>query len=447
MNVLRRLIPLLVLLALGGGAVLLLNRKAEVKSPPATAIEDPLVAKAVDAARKEVIDQPDDGKLWGRLGQNYMANGLADPARECFIEASRLAPDEARWPYLEGVSLLQRDPQAALACWQRAAECPGREDLNETARLRWAESLFLNDRVDEAEAAFRRVLERQPQNLRARLGLGLLAGRRHADDEAANHLRACTEHPSSRQKALSALASIARRKGDAALAGEYSRRADALPPDQSWPDPFFEELVPFTVGQQSLFIQAEQQIQQGNGRQAILLLQQLIREFPGEGRAYVKLGMILAESGDYAAAEEVLRNGDRAVPGLVQIHYFLAVSLFHQSEKLGQSSDKGKEKLNDSVKEADRAIVLKEDHGFAHLYRGLALRSLGRPAEGLRALREAVRCNPDSADPHLHLGDALWMDEKSPEGIRELEAAVRLSGPNDRRALKKLELMREKPTK
>jgi tetratricopeptide (TPR) repeat protein len=427
----------------GGGVWLLAVRDREAPaSPPQVSIGDTALAGTVATAREAVIAKPDDASRWGRLGQLYLANGFSDPARDCFIEAAKLQRDEPRWPYLEGVSLLLRDPPAALSCWQRAADCPGRTPATVTARLRWAESLLQNNRTDEAEAAYRRALKDDPQSVRAQFGLGLIAQSRGDFTTAIADFERCLEHPSARQKSAAALAAIYTRKNETAQAEEFARKADALPPDQSWPDPILEELVPLTIGQQSLLIQAEQQAQQGNTRQAALILERLIQEYPHEGRAYVKLGMIFAERGEFAQAESVLRAGLGESADLVQARYFLTVSLYHQAERLGFTGE-GRRKLEEALAESERAIALKPDHGYAHLYRGLALRRLGRAQDGLAELREAVRCTPDAADVHLHLGEALQEDGNSPEAVKELEAAAHLSRPDDQRATRALDRIRK----
>ena len=411
------------------------------KSPPEVAADDPAVAAAVAAARAEVVARPADADAWGRLGQTLLANGLLDPARECFAEAGRLNPRDVRWPYLEGVSLLLRDPTAALPLWERAAACPGDDDRATVARLRWAEALAAADRPHDAAAVFRSVLAADPGNARAHLGLGLSTDDPHA---AIDHLRRCADHPSARRAAAVRLAALYARLGDPAQAAEFARRAEQLPPDSDWPDPIRDATLPFVVGRQGLFLQAEKTHLQGDARRAAMLFGELIRRHPEEDRAYTKLGMILAEAGQYREAEDVLRAGLRVSPGMVQGHYFLAVALFHQAEQEGFTTTAGRAKAEGAAEAAGAAVQLKPDHGFAHLYRGLALKHLGRTADAVAALRESVRCAPEAADTHLHLGQALAAAGLAADGIAELEAAVRLSAPTDSRARLALARVRER---
>src|SRR3954471_13703343 len=41
-------------------------------------------------------------EAYGKLGQVYHAYSLAAPARECYLNASQLAPKDFRWIYLVG---------------------------------------------------------------------------------------------------------------------------------------------------------------------------------------------------------------------------------------------------------------------------------------------------------------------------------------------------------
>lgn len=403
------------------------------RTPPEIEVNDPALAEVVAKARFEVVTHPNDANSWGRLGETLLANGLLVPARECFVEASRLDNKNPKWPYLEGVSLLLEDPVAALPCWQRAAECPGNDDRAITARLRWAESLLANNRADEAAKVLEQVRSLRPDDPRLEFDLGLLAVAQNDPQLGIEHFRKCADDVSARRKAMTQLAALYNALGKSTEAVECARRAEELPPDYDWPDPFLESYLSLTVGRESLFLQAEKQQQQGNVRQAIMLYETVLRQRPDEARAYTKLGMLLAELGNYTAAENVLRTGLTTNPNMAQLHFFLAAALFPQAERLGASTDSGKEKFRQVEVAARRATELKPDHGFAYLYLGLALKNLGKKDESLAALREAVRCTPDATDPHLHLGQTLWEQDQTAEALKELETAVRLARPNDSR--------------
>jgi tetratricopeptide (TPR) repeat protein len=444
----KRWLILVVLLAAGGVGLWLGLRKGPTPpTPPEVSTDDTSLAAAIDKERANVIARPGDARAWGRFGQTLLSNGLPDPARVCFVEAAKLDSTEPRWPYLEGVSLLTRDPIAAIPCWQRAAERASDPELALAASFRWAEALIGNDRADEAEGILRQKLDRHADSARLYFDLGTIAAARNDLLAATNHFRQCLEDPAARRKATIHLASLASLAGKPVDAAAIAAQAEKLPPDSDWPDPYMAELAYLAVGRNGLFMQAEKEAQMGNVRVAAQMYEEVIRRYPDEARAYAKFGMLLTEQGDYVQAEQLARNGIRASPDHVQCLFILAVALFHQAERKGFSLAESQARLREAVEVAAHAVAIKQDHGFAHLYRGLALKHLGRSDDALASFREAVRCTPEEADPHLHLGQALSEFGKVQEGKVELEMAARLSRPKDRRAADLLDTLRkaEKP--
>jgi tetratricopeptide (TPR) repeat protein len=120
---------------------------------------------------------------------------------------------------------------------------------------------------------------------------------------------------------------------------------------------------------------------------------------------------------------------------MVQAHYFLCVSLFHQAEASGARSG-----FEAAAEEARQTLALKPDHAYAHLFLGLSLRKLGQSEEALKEFQQAVRISPESTDPHLHLGEALLESGAKEQGLAQLEKAVEIADdqdPRPREALKK----------
>src|SRR5262249_3598525 len=169
-----------------------------------------------------------------------------------------------RWPYLRGEGLEQRDPDAALPHLRRAVELGGRKEADNLApRLRLAEVLLAKGQVEEAEANLQSALKRNPENPTVHLDLALVAFTREDLEASRDHLLRCQDSPFTRQRACAQLAAVCQRLGDEASAGEFSRRAGALPRDAHWVDPFLAECLQLAVGKQSRFRSAEQLEAQG----------------------------------------------------------------------------------------------------------------------------------------------------------------------------------------
>src|SRR4051794_31697110 len=94
------LVSLLLLAVAAGGTVLALRWRPSAAVPEFDlAGAEPAVRGLIEQRRRRVIEQPASADAWGQLGQALLANGYDDEAMPVFEQASRLTPDEPRWPY------------------------------------------------------------------------------------------------------------------------------------------------------------------------------------------------------------------------------------------------------------------------------------------------------------------------------------------------------------
>jgi len=87
------------------------DRRAQLKPVPSpdVAAYEPSVRKAVTNARATLdriaASNADDAQLgaaYGELAMTYHAQDLVAPAEVAYADARLLAPDDKRWPYLQG---------------------------------------------------------------------------------------------------------------------------------------------------------------------------------------------------------------------------------------------------------------------------------------------------------------------------------------------------------
>src|SRR5205085_5778672 len=103
------------------GGALLWNRSSSPSQPAASArapeaspepptVEspdlDPAIKRVLEEARRAVLKSPESAAAWGQLGLVLTAHSFHVPARVCFARAEELDPQEPRWPYFQGKSLL-----------------------------------------------------------------------------------------------------------------------------------------------------------------------------------------------------------------------------------------------------------------------------------------------------------------------------------------------------
>lgn len=140
-------------------------------------------AEAAAALRRAAALGPDSPALQARLGSAYVATGDAGAAREAYARALRLNPDDAiaanNLAWLLAGTGDDADLNRALELARRAhAKEGGRAEVSHT--LGWI--YHLKGMTDSAVPLLRASAERQPENPRYRLHLGLAYA--NAGDEA-----------------------------------------------------------------------------------------------------------------------------------------------------------------------------------------------------------------------------------------------------------------------
>ena len=412
--------------------------------PPELPLErmEKAVAEAVDKALQEVRRRPRSGEAWGQLAMVAAVNGFHEQALVCLAEAERFDPDNPRWPYLRGHTLMSENPPEAFRLLERALERAESSEQRAAIHFRLALPLIEHGRLDEAEHHLDRLREIEAGSVRVHFGLGLLALARDDRPSAREHLKALVGSPFGRKRAHGYLATLALADGDKDLGRIYQQRAAQLPADVFWPDPFLEELKPYAVSLENQFEEAERLERQGRPREAVALLRRVAAEVPN-ARSYLNLGLALTRLNQFDEAEKVLRLSIELGARQMSAHHFLASLLFIKAEKLSGESggnDKALDLFQQVVAEEEKALTLKGNDAFVHMTRGRALAYLGRTSAALAALRKAVLYRPDLAETHLYLGVALAESGELTEGLIHLEDAVRLAlpeNPGPRAALEK----------
>ena len=437
----RKLLGLLLLAGLGGSVALSWYawRRYTAPVPPKVASEelDPELAQAIEQARQKIQADPYTASHWGDLGKLLRASQLLPEAAACFAEAEKLDPQKPSWPYLQGEALRMVDLDAAVTPLRRAAE---RMDPADTIApsLRLAEVLLAQGHNEEAETRLRQALTSEPDNPTVHYNLGILALERGDLSVSLTHLQRGEHSPFTQRKVCSQLAAIYKRIGKPEQAERYSRKADTLPVDSNWIDPFLTDVV--VVGRPARFQQIHQMQIRGDYRNAAEQLSALIQEQP-EYRAYVALAEVLEKLGDFDRAEQALRAGIALEPEKFRAYHQLSRILWLRASKM-EHTDRhpARADFEEAAACARKAIARQADDAMAHLVLGLSLRQLGTQDEALQAFRTAVELGPNLTDAHLYLGQTLADAGQVDAARRSLRRAVELSpdDPRPQKALAKL---------
>ncbi|MCI0741800.1 MAG: tetratricopeptide repeat protein [Gemmataceae bacterium] len=413
-------------------------------------VTDPPIRKIIAAKRAAVVADPQSATAWGELGMAFDAHERWEQAQTCYERAMRLAPSDARWPFLIAELLNWRNKsepnkEEAVRLYRMAADrIPPTREHTWTATLSLADLLTELDRPDEAAPLYQRAFDADPANPWAAYRVARLLADRGQVEDAIRVYLSLAKGPYTRQKSAVALAEMYRRLGKATDAAGYENAASLLPPDVSWPNPYANPVAELRRGRAMLmdtyFAQERAQDAAGVFATATALADQ----YPSVETQLLLL-RAMVNSGDFTGAVAVADDVLRADPRAVTAHSFLGVArlgLADRAEAEGRKAD-AERLLAEAADALGESVRLKPDYAPGHLYRAKALLRLGRLPEAEKSARAGVTCRPEEWEVHLMLADVLAASGRKAEAVTAAEQAVKLAPPNEPRARRALEALKK----
>jgi tetratricopeptide (TPR) repeat protein len=427
--------------------------------PPALASVPRLAAEAIVAADRAARSSPSAASI-GELAMTYHANIQPAEALRAYAVAEMLAPQDGRWPYYQGLLLIEQanhaPATAALGRVESGSEYAG------LARLRLGEILSKMGEADGARRAFqeaRTAPRAGPTGASGRaprvggtIDEHAAAGLASLDRDAAaaappeprplvdpllDELSERSHHPDFLLK----YAALAGRGGDLAWRERLATRAVEAQPDG------LDVLLEMAATLQEKEMHTD----------ALAYLKRAEAIAPGDHHTLVEQGQSLMALKRLVEAEEVLRRATRVRDataeynlanvldlqdrwGEAQLRYerALAINPFHTRALnnlaigLGRRGHTARaialhqraaaiapldadpfvnlsavylsmQRFPDALDAADRAIQLDERHVDAHNNRGIALAQLGRNGEARAAFEAALKIDPRNTDARRNL--------------------------------------------
>jgi tetratricopeptide (TPR) repeat protein len=416
----------LVLAGWGGYSLWLKYSTPEPPVVDRTGLEQEVV-DAIDAAEQKVREQPRSGSAWAQLGAVLRAHDFDDSGEICFVEAEKLDRANWRWAYLLALSLLSKDQDAALAKLRRAADLCGDEPA---PHLTLAEVLLDRGEVEPAEAQFRAVADRDPNNARALLGLGNVALRREDRDGALKHLRAAVDRAPRATPVHMALIQAYRRSGDDKAVAEEQRLLAGLPQNFLWPDPAREAIRSVWVGMRARLAQIDAFDKAGLRSEAVVSAKAAVSKYPDSALAHLVLGEMLNRDGKVVEAESALHEAIRLDPKRSKAYFELGLA------------QQGQRRYREAIESYKRSIEFQPDFAVAHYNVGLCLQALNDDAGAEKAFRQSLRYRPEYDDPLLQLALLYGKRGDYQEAMKCLEEAAR-AAPADPRPPQLIKELRE----
>jgi tetratricopeptide (TPR) repeat protein len=365
----------------------------EVPKPSLEELE-PAVAEQLAGAREELeryyslaqAPPAERAEAYGELGRLYHAYGLAAPAEAAYRNAHALSPGDPRWVYYLAY-LLQGEGR-----FEEAAELYGETlaiEATPAALVHLGEVLLELGRLDDAEAALRRVLSAAPESPSARALLGQIALSRDEHALAVQYL----------ESALAAVPQATRLHYPLALAyrglGEMEKAQDHLALRGEIgvrpPDPLIDELEELRTGERVHLLRGRTAFRFGDFEAAVREFRQAVAAEPESVAARVNLGSALGKLGDRIGAIHQFRQVLERAPDNVTAHFNLGLLLGLEGA------------AEEAVTHLERATALAPGDGEAWRLLAEALVRLGRSDEALAAYTRAA--GPGAFDPDIRLGE------------------------------------------
>lgn len=345
------------------------------------------------------------GALYGLTGQIYQAYSLNSPAKECYLNASRLTPKEFSWVYLLG-KLDEREGsvQQAINYYNAAGQL--RPDYLPVFVSLGNIYLQLN-RVDDAEANFRRALEINENVAAAQYGLGQAALSKRSYADAAKYLEKALSLAPESNRLHYALAMAYRGLGKMDQAQSHLASSGTVGVRVS--DPLVDGLQDLARGARLHLIRGRSALEARRFSEAVDQFRKAIAAQPDNLPAHVNLGAALSQTGDLAGALEQFEETLRLDPNHPNAHYNLGLLLSH----LGRHED--------AIKHLQAAVNTEPTDANARFLLGQELLNVRRLAEAEKEFSRVVQSQPDNEDALLGWVTTLLNMKQYEEALEVLE--------------------------
>ena len=339
-----------------------------------TAEQDSLAATLKNPA----ISNASLSEAYGKLGQAYHAYSLTASARECYFNATTLAPNDFRWIYLPA----KLDQQAgyfedAISRFSRARDL--RPDY--VAASVNLGNIFLElNRLSDAQAAFVKALAIEKNNPAALYGMGQVSASNRDYATAVRYFEeTLAEVPGANRvhyslaMAYRGLGNAEKVKGHLAQQGTVGVRVT---------DPLFDGLQDLITGERVYLSRGKIAFEAQRYAEAADEFRKAVTAKPGSVTARVNLGAALTQTGDLDGAVEQFEEALRIEPGKANAHYNLAVILA------------GQNKHDRSIAHARSALTAEPNDVNARFLLAQELKKSGNVDEALSEYSRVVQADP-----------------------------------------------------
>lgn len=267
------------------------------------------------------------GDGYGQLGQIYQAYSLASSARECYLNANLLTPNDFRWIYLLG-KLEQQEGRFEEAINRFRVARSMRPDYLAVLINLGNISLELN-RLEDAKQSFDDALKIDQNNPAAYYGLGQVAMSQRNYSAAVEHFEKTLAHVPAANRVHYSLAMAYRGLGDSTKVKIHL--AQQGPVGVRAADPLFDGLQELVEGERLHLSRGKVAFDAQRYSEAAIEFRKAVAAKPDSVTARINLGAALTKTGDSKGAVEQFEEAIRIEPARANAHFNLAVLLAGQN--------------------------------------------------------------------------------------------------------------------
>ena len=287
------------------------------------------VEKSLTAAiNKPETTEAELAESYGEAGKIYHAYSLSLPARECYLNAGRLAPKDFRWPYLLA-KIDQQDGRADDAI-RRFQEASALNPEYVAIEVNLGNIYLETNLSAKAETSFNQALAREPENAAALYGLGQLALSQRNYERAVSYLEKALQQAPAANRIHYSLAIAYRGAGDLAKAEAHLAQRGTVGVRVS--DPLFDPLPHLIAGERIHLVRGRTALEAKRFADAAAEFRKAIDAKPESVAGHLNLGTTLVQMNDLNAAVTEFKTVLRLDPDNANAHFNLAIVRATQNE-------------------------------------------------------------------------------------------------------------------
>lgn len=357
------------------------------------------------AVKDPAIPEAKLSEAYGTTGQIYQAYSLNSPARECYLNASRLMPKDFRWVYLLG----KLDEQEG-----NFDEAIRRYRVARTLRPEYAAvpvnlgNIYLQlNRLEDAKENFKAALVIDEGSAAALYGLGQVALSQRSYAEAADLFGKALALVPGANRIHYSLAMAYRGLGDKEKATAHLAQQGPVGVRAS--DPLVDGLQDFVRGERVYLVRGRLALEAKRYAEAAGEFRKAIGAKPDSIPAHVNLGAVLVQTGDPKGAAEQYKEALRIDPKNTNAHYNLAILLANENQH------------GSAIVHLQSVLSVDPNDLSARFFLARELLKSARPEEALVEFSRVVEADPNNEEALLERVKLLQQKKQYRQALESLE--------------------------